>query len=74
MTYEQEIIEQIRLLDVEERRRVLEFARSLRYPKGISGKEFLERTKDIRFDDDMIKAIEEGFETIDDDPDVNFDD
>jgi hypothetical protein len=68
---EQEILDQIRALDAEGQRQVLEFARSLRHPQGISGKEFLERTKgtratlaDLEF---MEQAIEEEFERIDPD-------
>jgi hypothetical protein len=68
-TIEQEIIEAIQKLDSENQRRVLEYARSLRRPKGISGKEFLERTKDIHISpedlDLMQKAIEEEFERVD---------
>jgi hypothetical protein len=48
---------------------VLEFARSLRHPKGITGKEFLERTKGTRANKTdlelMEQAIEEEFERID---------
>lgn len=71
MIAEQEILDQIRALDAEEQRRVLEFARSLRHPKGISGKEFLERTKGTRANladlELMEQAIEEEFEGVDPD-------
>lgn len=69
MIAEQEILDQIRALDEEGQRRVLEFARSLRHPKGISGKEFLRRTQGMNADpadlDFMEKAIEEEFERVD---------
>jgi hypothetical protein len=66
-TYEQELLEEARRLDPEQRRRVLAYARALRTrPKGLSGKEFLARTKDIHIEADDLKrmeqAIEEAFE------------
>jgi hypothetical protein len=68
-TLKQVITEQIQDLTEEEQRRVLEFVRSLHRPKGVSGKEFLERTKDIRISPDdlelMRQAIEEEFEKVD---------
>lgn len=76
-TYEQQIIEQIRDMSDEQQRQVLEFTRTLKRPKGISGKEFLERTKDIHIDSEDLKrmqeAIEEAFERPSDFPEVNFD-
>ncbi|MCC6803037.1 MAG: hypothetical protein IT319_09145 [Anaerolineae bacterium] len=71
MIAEQEILDQIRALDAEGRRQVLEFARSLSHPKGISGKEFLERTRNSRANladlELMEQAIEEEFERVDPD-------
>lgn len=71
MIAEQEILDQIRTLDPEARRQVLEFARSLNHPKGISGKEFLRRTQGMQGDladlELMERAIEEEFEKVDPD-------
>lgn len=71
MIAEQEILDQIRALDAEGQQQVLEFARSLRRPKGISGKEFLEKTKGTRANladlELMEQAIDEEFERIDPD-------
>lgn len=75
-TYEQQILEQIREMNEEQQREVLAFARSMKRPKGISGKEFIERTKDIRIDPEDLKlmqdAIEEWCERVSDFPEVNF--
>ena len=77
-TFEQELLDAARQLDREQQRRVLIYARALRTrPKGLSGQEFLERTKDIRIDPDdlnrMSQAIEEAFEQINELPEVRFD-
>ena len=68
-TVAQRIADEIDDLSEEELRRVLEFTQSLHRPKGVSGKEFLERTKDIRISSAdlelMRQAIEEEFEKVD---------
>ena len=68
-TIKQIIVDEIQTLSAEEQRRVLEFMHSLRRPKGITGKEFIERTKDIRISSTdlelMRQAIEEEFEKVD---------
>jgi hypothetical protein len=75
--YLDEIVEQIKQLNEDNQRKVLEYARSLSRPKGISGKAFLEHTRDIRISSDDLKlmtdAIEEAFEVIEDFPKVSFD-
>lgn len=74
MTTKEEIIERLDELNEDQQREILRTIETLKSrPKGEPGWLFLERTKNIRFDDDMIKAIEEAFDNIDDDPDVNFD-
>ena len=77
MTLEQEIIEAVHKLTNEQKRELLEHAHRLTQPKGISGKEFMERTKDIHIAPQDLKAmqqaIEEWCERIDDFPEVNFD-
>ncbi len=71
VSYEQEIVEAVQRLDTEHQRRVLEFVKSLKSPKGISGKEFLERTRDIQIDpadlEIIARAIEEDCERIEPD-------
>lgn len=77
ITLEQELLDQVRKLDRNQQRRVVAYARALHTrPKGQSGAEFLERTKNIHIDADDLKrmeqAIEEAFEQISDLPEVNF--
>ncbi len=66
---EQELIEQVRRLDEEQQRRVLEFAQRLKRRKGTPGRLFLELTRDIKFHPDDLdvieRAIEEDCERID---------
>jgi hypothetical protein len=63
-------------MNAEQQRQVLEFTRSLKRPQGVSGKEFLERTKDIHIDPVDLKlmqeAIEEAFERPSNFPEVDF--
>jgi len=78
MTYEQELLEEARRLDPEQRRRVLAYARALRTrPKGMSGKEAIRIAREINFDSDelalMQQAIEEAFEQVDEFPEVDLD-
>lgn len=68
-TLEQEILEVVRKMTPEQQRRSLEYARSLSRPRGISGKEFIARTRDISISSDdleiMKQAIEEDAERVD---------
>jgi hypothetical protein len=68
VSYEDAIVELVRSLEVESRRRVFEYARSLQPPSGISGAAFLERTADIAILasdlEIMARAIEEECERI----------
>lgn len=77
ISYEREILEQIRDMSEEQQKEVLAFARGLKRPKGVSGKEFIERTKDIHIAPEdlalMQAAIEEAFERPSEFPEVNFD-
>jgi hypothetical protein len=69
ITLEQEILDQVHGLSSEQQRQVLDFARSLRRPQGIPGKELLRFVGMISPDDlEMMKqAIEEECEQIDPD-------
>jgi hypothetical protein len=66
---EQEIIEQIRRLNPEQQKQVLNFVRELSYEKGETGREFIERTKGINFPkedlEEIARIIEEDEERID---------
>jgi hypothetical protein len=66
---EQELIEQIRRLNVEQQKRVLNFVREFNRPKGELGKDFLERTSKIHFPkedlEEIARYIEEDEERID---------
>jgi hypothetical protein len=77
ISYEQEILEQIRQMNEEQQKEVLAFARSLKRPEGETGKQFIERTKGIHIDPEdlalMQEAIEEWCERTYDFPQVNFD-
>ena len=57
-----EIIDQVRQLDYEQQKRVLDFARALAItgPKGVSGKQLLSFAGSIPSDD--LKAIERAIE------------
>ena len=66
---EQELIEQIRRLDTEQKKRVLEFVRQLDRPKGELGTDFIARTRAIKFPkedlEEIARIIEEDEERID---------
>lgn len=68
-TLEQELIEQIRRLDEDQQKRVLDFVRELGYPRGELVKDFLERTNNIYIPkedlEEMLRYIEEDEERID---------
>ncbi|MEO8395998.1 MAG: hypothetical protein ABI700_23585 [Chloroflexota bacterium] len=78
MTTKERIIEVISNLDENRLREILETALAVKNrPQGEPGWLFLERTKNIHIDPEdlklMAQAIEEEFETIGDEHDVNFD-
>ncbi len=62
MIAEQEILDQIRTLDPEAQRQVLEFARSLSHPEGVSGKEFLKRMQGMHADLADLELMEQAIE------------
>jgi hypothetical protein len=66
---EQELFEQIRKLDTDQKKQVLDFVRGLNRPKGEMGKDFLERTRDIEISKEdlqiMKQVAEEDEERID---------
>jgi hypothetical protein len=72
-TLEQEIMEAVQRLDTTRKRQVLDYARDLTArPKGISGKEFLERTRDIHIDPADLKLMEEAIEEAFEEPEDPF--
>jgi hypothetical protein len=70
VNYEQEIMAIVRTLSDEKKQEALDYLRVLKRPPTVSGKELLERTKDIRISDEdaaeMMAAIEEAFNVIED--------
>ena len=66
---EQELLEQIRKLDTEQQKQVLDFVRQLNRPQGELGKDFLERTSKIHISkedlEEMKRVAEEDEERID---------
>jgi hypothetical protein len=66
---EQELLDQIRKLDQEQQKRVLDFVHKLTAPQGEPVKDFLERTRTISVPKEdlaeMARFIEEEFERID---------
>jgi hypothetical protein len=66
---EQEILEQIQKLNPDQKKQVLDFVQKLNQPKSETGKEFLERTKHIKFPkedlEEIARYIEEDEERID---------
>jgi ribosomal protein L22 len=75
-TYEQQILDQIRNMSDEQQRQVLEFTRTLKRPKGISGKEAIRIAEAINFPkedlDEMAAAIAELHDS-EDDEEIDFD-
>ena len=71
ITLEQEIVEGVHRMPLEMQRKLLEYARSLKPVQGISGKTFIERTRDISIPlselEAMKQAIEEDSERVDED-------
>jgi hypothetical protein len=78
LSLEQQILEQVSRLDIEERRKVLEYARQLArakpaeaiMPPGISGAELIALADSLDFDLDDLRemelAIDEGCGNVDD--------
>ena len=68
-TLEQQLIEQIRQMDAKQQQQVLDFARSLARPRGLSGEEMIALAQRVAFPPDdlaeITQAIEEGCERID---------
>lgn len=66
---ERKLFEQIRRLDDEQQKQVLDFVQRLTQPKGEPVREFLERTRDIRISPEdiaiMKRVAEEDEERID---------
>jgi hypothetical protein len=78
MTTKEQIIQQLDTLNENQQREILDtITRVKNRPRGEPGWLFLERTKDIHIDPEdlrlMEQAIEEEFENIEEEPDVNFD-
>ena len=75
-SYEQELLEIVWQLDEKQRQQLLDIARGFSRPPTISGKEFVEQTKDIRISDEdaqqMMTAIRETFDVIEE-IEVDFD-
>ena len=71
VNYEEEVLKILRTLDDSKKQAVLDMAKSLsKHPPSISGKELLDRTKNIRLSDEdaqeMMQAIDEAFNSIED--------
>lgn len=77
MTLEQEIMAEVQKLDMEKRRKALDYVRSLARPRGISGKLAVQYAREIGFPkedlEEMQQAINKLGEQIDDFPQVRFD-
>jgi len=71
LSVEQQIVDEVRKLNKEQQRRVLDFMHALIRPPTISGREFLERTRNIRIDPSdleiMSQAADEDCEQINED-------
>lgn len=75
MTIKEQINELLDNLNDYQQREVLLFVLSIAdHPRGEQGWQFLERTKSIHLDQDMVDAIEEAFPILRDHHDVNFED
>jgi hypothetical protein len=62
ISYEQEILEQIRDMNEEQQKEVLAFVRSLRRPKGISGLEAIRIADEINFPKEDLAEIAEAIQ------------
>lgn len=56
-TIEQEILDQIRKLDLEQQRQVLDFVRGFTHPKGVLVRDFLEQTRDIQISPEDLEIM-----------------
>lgn len=77
ISYTKQILEVVENLDAEKQREVLDFARGLKRPQGITGKEAIRIARELNFPkedlEEMMRAIEEEFERIDDFPEIDLD-
>lgn len=75
-SYIEEIVELVRHWDDERQREALELLQSMSRLKGTPGREFIERTADIKIPaedlDEMARVIEEECERIDYDDEWDF--
>ena len=75
--YVQQIVDAVQDMDLGNQQKVLDFARGLVKPKGMTGAELMRLAVELNFDsqslDEMQQAIEEEFERIDDFPEINLD-
>jgi hypothetical protein len=66
---EQELLEQIQKLNLDQKKRVLDFVHELSRPKGELGTDFIARTQSIKFPkedlEEIARIIEEDEERID---------
>ena len=69
LSLKEQIISQLDQLTAEQQELVLGYTKALARPRGVAGKEFIARTRDIHIDPDdlrqMEQAIEEEFERLD---------
>ncbi|MBL8132899.1 MAG: hypothetical protein JNL42_13650 [Anaerolineae bacterium] len=72
-----QIVDAVQDMDLGTQRKVLDFARGLVKPKGMTGAELMRLAVELNFDsqslDEMQQAIAEAFERIDDLPEINLD-
>lgn len=54
---EQEILDQIRKLDLDQQKQVLDFVRGLTHPKGVLVRDFLEYTHDIQISPEDLEIM-----------------
>jgi len=76
ISYEREILEQIRDMSEEQQKEVLAFARGLKRPKGISGLEAIRIVEEINFPKEDLAEIAEAIKDLDehvDDEDIDLD-
>jgi hypothetical protein len=59
---DQELLEQIKKLDMAQKKQVLDFVRHLTRPKGELGKDFIERTSHIDFPKEDLEEIKRHVE------------
>lgn len=64
ISYEQEILEQIRDMNEEQQKEVLAFARGLKRPKGLSGKEAIRLAEEINFPKEDLEEIAKAIQAM----------